>query len=108
MDTFDDWVLTLAVFTPLVGAIVMMLVPRDREDAHKGIALISSLATLGFGIYLLAQFDYGESRGGLQFAVDEKWIDVIGSRYQIGIDGISLPLLVLSMFITVVVIIYSW
>jgi NADH-quinone oxidoreductase subunit M len=108
MDTFDDWVLTLAVFTPLVGAIVMMLVPRDREDAHKGIALISSLATLGFGIYLLAQFDYGESRGGLQFTVDEKWIDVIGSRYQLGIDGISLPLLVLSMFITVVVIIYSW
>jgi NADH-quinone oxidoreductase subunit M len=108
MDTFDDWALTLAVFTPLVGAIVMMLVPRDREDAHKVIALLTTLASLGFGVYLLVQFDYGEPRGVLQFAVDERWIDVIGSRYQLGIDGISLPLLLLSMFITVVVVIYSW
>ena len=43
MDTFDDWVLTLAVFTPLVGAIVMLLVPRDREDAHKLIAFVTTL-----------------------------------------------------------------
>jgi NADH-quinone oxidoreductase subunit M len=70
MDTFDDWALTLAVFTPLVGAIVMMLVPRDREDAHKVIALLTTLASLGFGVYLLVQFDYGEPRGVLQFAVD--------------------------------------
>jgi NADH-quinone oxidoreductase subunit M len=108
MDTLDDWALTLAVFTPLVGAIVMMLVPRDREDAHKLIALLASLASLGFGVYLLVEFDYGEPRGVLQFAVDERWIDVIGSRYQLGIDGISLPLLLLSMFITLLVIIYSW
>src|SRR5215211_4960569 len=108
MDTFDDWVLTLAVIMPLVGAIVMMLVPRDREDAHKVIALLATLASLGFGVYLLVQFDYGEPRGVLQFAVNERWIDVIGSRYQLGIDGISLPLLLLSMFITVVVVIYSW
>src|SRR5215211_1304806 len=108
MDTFDDWVLTLAVFTPLVGAIVMMLVPRDREDAHKAIALLATLATLAFGVYLLVQFDYGEPRGVLQFGVNEKWIEVIGSRYQLGIDGISLPLLLLSMFITLLVVVYSW
>jgi NADH-quinone oxidoreductase subunit M len=40
--------------------------------------------------------------------VNESWIDVINSRYQLGIDGISLPLLVLSMFITVLCVIYSW
>src|SRR5215211_7752796 len=108
MDTFDDWVLTLAVFTPLVGAIVMMLVPRDREDAHKVIALVTTLATLAMGVYLLVEFDYGEPRGVLQFAVDKRWIDVIDSRYFVGIDGISLPLLLLSMFITLVVVIYSW
>ncbi len=108
MDTFDDYVLTAAVFLPLVGAIAMMLVPRDKELNHKVIALVTSLATLAVGVYLLVEFDYGESRGVLQFAVDKPWIDVIGSRYILGIDGISLPLLVLSMFITVLVIVYSW
>jgi NADH-quinone oxidoreductase subunit M len=107
MDTFDDWVLTAAVFTPLVGAIVMMLVPRDREDAHKLIALLTTLATMAVGVYLLVDFDYGGD-SGLQYVVNERWIDVIDSRYFIGIDGISLPLLVLSMFVTVLVVIYSW
>ena len=45
---------------------------------------------------------------GLQFDVNKAWIDVINSRYHLGIDGISLPLLVLSMFITVLCVIYSW
>ena len=45
---------------------------------------------------------------GLQFTCNEPWIDVIHSRYHIGIDGISLPLLILSMFITVLCVIYSW
>ena len=52
-------------------------------------------------------FDYGDSER-LQFTADERWIDVINSRYHIGIDGISLPLLLLSMVITVLCVIYSW
>ena len=52
-------------------------------------------------------FDYDRA-GTLQFAVDEKWIEVIKSNYTIGLDGISLPLYILSMFVTFLVIIYSW
>src|SRR4029450_1739315 len=59
------------------------------------------------GIGILFRFDYDRA-GRLQFGVNESWIDVINSRYHIGIDGISLPLLVLSMFIVVLTIIYSW
>ena len=44
----------------------------------------------------------------MQFTADERWIDVINSRYHIGLDGISLPLLLLSMVITVLCVIYSW
>ena len=44
----------------------------------------------------------------MQFGTDLEWIEVINSRYIIGIDGISLPLVVLSTFITVLAIIYSW
>ena len=46
MDWFDDWALTLAVFIPLVGMAIVMLVPRAQETAVKVVALITSLATL--------------------------------------------------------------
>ncbi len=106
MDWFDDWALTLAVFIPAVGMVILLLVPRAQEELIKVIALGTSLVTLAVGIGILADFNYDSGR--LQFNVNESWIDVIHSRYHLGIDGISLPLLVLSMFITVVCVIYSW
>ncbi|HYD09925.1 MAG TPA: NADH-quinone oxidoreductase subunit M, partial [Acidimicrobiales bacterium] len=75
MDGFEDWALTVGTFLPLAGAIVMMLVPRESEETHKWIALLTTIATFGVGIWVLAEFDYTSS--GLQFAVNEKWIDVI-------------------------------
>jgi len=108
MKTFDDWLLTLAVFTPLVGAVVMLLIPKAEEELHKLVAVVTTIVTLAWGVVLLAKFDYHHTGKGLQFAANEKWIDVIHARYQVGIDGISLPLLVLSMAITLLVVLYSW
>src|SRR3954468_6082283 len=107
MNGFDHWALTLAIFLPMVGALVMMAIPRESEDTHKAIALVTSVVTLGIGVYLLFAFDYDNVKGH-QFAVNRGWIDVINSRYHVFIDGISLPLLVLSMFIVVLCVIYSW
>jgi NADH-quinone oxidoreductase subunit M len=104
---FENWALTAAVFIPLIGALVMMAVPRDAEGGLKGIALLTTAATLAVGGYLLVQFDY-DAADKLQFAVDKSWIEVINSRYHVAIDGISLPLLVLSMLITMLCVIYSW
>jgi NADH-quinone oxidoreductase subunit M len=104
---FDRWVLTGAVFIPVIGALLIAAIPRRDEVMIKATALLTTLVTLGLGVYLLAQFDY-DSSSKLQFAVNRPWIDVINSRYHVGIDGISLPLLVLSMFITVLCVIYSW
>jgi NADH-quinone oxidoreductase subunit M len=106
MENFDSYALTAAVFLPLAGAIAMMLVPRSKEVNHKVIALLTTLATFAVGVWIMVKFDYSES--GLQFGVDKPWIEVINSRYLIGIDGISLPLLILSMFICVLVVLYSW
>jgi NADH-quinone oxidoreductase subunit M len=106
MDWFEHWALSAGVFLPLVGAAVMMLIPRAEEELHKAIALVTSLVTMAAGVWVAAKFDYESS--GLQFVVNRKWIDVINSRYEIGIDGISLPLLLLSMFIVVLTIVYSW
>jgi len=106
MDGFEDWALTAGTFLPLAGAIVMMLVPRESDETHKWLALITTLVTFAVGVGVLVEFDYEAS--GLQMVVDKPWIDVINARYLIGIDGISLPLFILSMFICVLVVIYSW
>ncbi len=104
---FDAWALSLAVFLPLVGVGVMALFPKEQEETHKLIALVTSLVALAIGVYLLANYDF--DRGDeLQFLVDNSWIDVINSRYIIGIDGISLPLLILSLAVIPLCIIYSW
>src|SRR6185503_9605946 len=99
MNSFDSWALSLAVFVPMVGVVAMMAIPRAQETALKATALLTTVATAGVGVYLLVAFDYGKSRA-LQFEVNKSWIEVINSRYHIGIDGISLPLLALSMLIT--------
>src|SRR5438874_11266017 len=107
MEFFDHWALTGAIFVPVVGAVLLGLVPRRAELTLKAGALLASLASLGLVIYLMARFDYGHS-SHFQFVVNDRWIDVIHSRYHIGLDGISLPLLALSALITVLCVIYSW
>src|SRR5215210_6649985 len=99
--------LTAAIFLPIVGAALLALIPRSREDMLKALALLITLATTVIGVSLLFGFDYGDA-GRLQYEVNHGWIDVINSRYHIGIDGISLPLLILSMVITVLCVVYSW
>src|SRR5438270_3252754 len=104
---FDSWALTLVVLAPAVAAVITMLLPRDREDAIKSVTLVSTLASFAFTIAVIARFDYDKT-GTLQFAVDKRWIDVINSHYHVAVDGISLPLLALSAFMTVLCVIYSW
>jgi NADH-quinone oxidoreductase subunit M len=107
VDWFDSWGLTLAVFLPAVGMVVVLAIPRAQEQALKAAALLTTLATLGVGVALLARFDF-DGTGALQYDVNKSWIDVINSRYHMGIDGIALPLLLLTMLITVMCVIYSW
>jgi NADH-quinone oxidoreductase subunit M len=106
-DFLQDWVLAVVTFLPLVGAAVMLLVPKDEEQAHKSIALATSLATAAAGVWLLARFDYDAARN-MQFVIDRRWIDLIDSRFQLGVDGISLPLVALTLLIVPLVVIYSW
>ena len=107
MNWFDSWALTLTVLIPAVGALIVMLVPRAEEESIKWIALLATLAPLAVTVGIMVRFKYNHS-SRLQFNVDKRWIDVINSHYHVAIDGISLPMLVLSTFITVLCVIYSW
>jgi NADH-quinone oxidoreductase subunit M len=107
MITNDNWLLSVGTFLPLVGVLIMMFIPGSEERLHKQLAIITAGATLLVGIFTLVRFDYDQSEK-LQFFVDETWISVIRSDYAIGLDGISLPLYILSMAVTFLVIIYTW
>jgi NADH-quinone oxidoreductase subunit M len=110
MDWFDNgWGLSLIVFLPVVGAAVTLAIPKAKETAIKWTALVFALVTLALAVVLAVQFDYSAA-DTYQFgtAQDTTWIEAINAHFHIGVDGISLPMVVLAAFITVLVIIYSW
>jgi len=107
-DFLNDWGLSIPTFLPISGAAVMLLISKDREQLHKLIALATTVAVAVFGVLLLIQFIDNDDYGSLNFVVDKGWIDVIDSRYIMGVDGISLPLILLTMLIVPLCVIYSW
>jgi len=99
--------LTYLVFAPLVGGLVLLLIPKGSEAALKVVALVTTLVTAGIGVYVVTQFNFDDA-GEKQLTANLSWIEVINSRYIIGIDGISLPLILLTLLIMPLCIVYSW
>src|SRR5215208_807742 len=107
MDWFDDSALTLAVFLPLLGAVAVAVLPRERDGLIRGAALGFTGLALLVGVGMLARFDYGAG-ATMQFEVSRSWIPSIGAGYHVGVDGIALPLLVLSLLLSLLCVVYSW
>lgn len=103
----ENWVLSVGTFLPMLGVVVLLMVPKTDARLIKLVALVTSIATVAVGLYTLVKFDYQQA-GTMQFVAQTNWISVIKSTYFIGLDGISLPLYFLSMVITLAVVIYSW
>ena len=99
--------LTIAVFLPLVGVLALIFINRHDEQTIKAVGIATAAATFLASLYVLARFDFDNAQR-LQFFADHEWIEFIRSNYTIGLDGISLPLFVLSSFITLLVLIYTW
>jgi NADH-quinone oxidoreductase subunit M len=104
--TDNNWLLSVGTFLPLVGLVVMLIIPRTEEMLHKAVAIVVSAVTVAFGIATAVLFDYDRA-GDLQFYVNVSWIPVLGSRYIMGLDGQSLPLYLLSMVTVLLVALYS-
>ena len=86
--------LTVAIVLPFLGALAVALVPRARVELFRVVALLFSAGTGALTVWLLADFDRHES--GFQFVVDRSWIADFGISWHLGIDGVSLFLVVLS------------
>jgi NADH-quinone oxidoreductase subunit M len=90
----DFPILTALVALPAVGALAVALVPNRRAELHRLVALLFSVAAGALSVYLLADFDKGNA--GYQFEVNRSWIADFGISWHMGVDGISLFLVVLT------------
>ncbi|MEW6543409.1 MAG: NADH-quinone oxidoreductase subunit M [Nitrospirota bacterium] len=95
--------LTLVIFLPLAGTAVLFLV---REATARWVALGTSLADFVLSVPLWLQFDPATPR--MQFAERVSWITSPPISYSVGVDGISLPLLLLTTFLTPICVLVSW
>jgi NADH-quinone oxidoreductase subunit M len=114
--TFDSWALTLAVLLPTAGALLLALVPRERDRLVRGLGILFTGVPLVIGIVMLFGYDFsapgafgdGSAGQALQYEVNTSWISVIGARYHLGIDGVSLPLFELTLLLGFLCMIYTW
>ena len=97
-------ILTLMVFLPVVGALSIWL-RRDTRNARLE-AVVISVIELGLAILLFFQFE--TDLPAMQFVEQLAWIPALGISYHLGIDGISLFLVILTTFLTFLVVVYSW
>jgi len=98
-----DYWLTAVIFTPLLGALFVLAQPEDRAAWRA--AFIFSLLPLAISLYLLGAFD--PSRAGYQFVERDTWIAQFGISYHVGMDGISLFLVVLTTVLFSLSLLYS-
>jgi NADH-quinone oxidoreductase subunit M len=103
--------ISLIVFLPLAGALLVLLAGGrgdrpDREPIVKMLALVASLATFVATLVLWARFD--PTSADYQFVEQYRWIPDFGIQYYVGVDGISLFLVVLTGFLTPLALLSSW
>ena len=99
-------VLSLLIFSPLIFALIVLAIPEGRESFVRGASLIFSMLVFVFSLLIFGAFD--STATGYQFQELMNWIPSLGIHYRLGLDGISLPLIVLTTFLTPIVILASW
>src|SRR5262245_10017049 len=105
-----DWpILSVLIWLPIAGGVVMLALGDRGVALGRWVALITTAATFGISTLLWVHFD--SSTALMQFTEERTWIDIPGtlvSAYALGVDGISMPLILLTTFITPLVVIASW
>jgi NADH-quinone oxidoreductase subunit M len=100
-------ILSVITFVPLLGAFVIAFLPRDNPALIRAVALVASVAAWIFSLLLIVGFS--SARGGLfQYVEVADWIPFFGIQYKVGIDGLSLVLVVLTTTLTWISILASF
>ena len=98
--------LSTIVFLPVVGAIIIALAGGKNDKAIKWTAAVFTFIPMVLAFVLFGMFD--RASGGYQFVENAAWIPAINAHYHLGVDGISLPLVVLTAFLGFMVVLISW
>jgi NADH-quinone oxidoreductase subunit M len=105
MSTGFPWVTVVGVI-PLLGAIVVMALPRAREGQARLVAMVASL--IAFAASVAMAVDYQDGGARFQFTQDYTWIKAFGAHYAVGVDGIALALILMTTALTPICILASW
>jgi NADH-quinone oxidoreductase subunit M len=103
--TLNDHLLAILIWLPIVGGVVVLGL-GNRVEAAKWVSLLVSALALAFSVPLWAWFKTGTAQ--MQFVERTPWIPAIHAEFYIGVDGISMPLIVLTTFTTVLIVIAGW
>ena len=106
MTIFGIPILSLLIFFPILGAVVLLFINKDKPGTIRAVTLIFSLVEFIFSLPLFFQFN--SKTGAMQFVEDWWWVQSYGISYKLGIDGISLLLVLLTTFLTILCILCSW
>jgi NADH-quinone oxidoreductase subunit M len=98
--------LSWLIWLPIVAGVAVLLLGDRRIAAGRWVALVASLAALALCVPLWGGFDLTTS--ALQYVENEPWIGALNAWYHLGIDGIALPLIVLTAFMTPLVVVAAW
>ena len=98
--------LSLMIFIPLLGMIAVLLLPRESEDLVKRVTLLFTLIPLALAVYLFITYD--RSTAGTQYEINVPWIQAFNIQYHIGIDGLSVTLLLLTALLGPICVLASW
>jgi NADH-quinone oxidoreductase subunit M len=98
--------LSLIIWLPVLAGLVCLVIGEKSPQSARWVAAVATVATLGLSIPLWTGFD--TTTANMQFVEQIPWIDAINARYHLGIDGFSLPLIVLTTFITPLVVLAGW
>lgn len=99
--------LSLVIWTPIIGGLLVLATGGERNALESRVlALLVSLVTLGLSLPLWFGFDAGTAE--MQFQEFAPWIEALSINYHLGVDGISMPLILLTAFATLLVVIAGW
>lgn len=99
--------LSLSIFVPIIAGILVLIFGRDeRADYTRKLALIGAIVSFLVTLPVIAGFD--STVASMQFVEQASWIDAFNVKYHLGVDGISIWFVVLTAFITVIVVVAGW
>ncbi|HIE18035.1 MAG TPA: NADH-quinone oxidoreductase subunit M [Dehalococcoidia bacterium] len=104
-----NYYLTTIIFLPLAGLVIIALLPRPEPRTVKFVALAFTLSSFAMSMLMFCLFDRSAGAiGQIQFEEKVSWIPTINAFYHLGVDGLSLPLVVLTTFLGFLAVLVSW